>query len=103
MYDAYSLPTYSSAFVAATCSQAVRLIPWLFAAWSMRFKSAESNRMLTVVFPASGSAAGAVADRGNPAPEMKAAAFCSGLAGFTAWGILIGIVYLLCIHRIYNG
>ena len=81
---------------AATCSQAVRLIPCPFVARSMRFKSAASNRILTVVFPASCSAIGGGAMRDAPAPEMKAAAFSSELAGFTAWSSLIVIVHLNC-------
>jgi hypothetical protein len=72
-------PPYSRILDAATCSQAVWLIPRLFAAWSMRLRGAASDRMLTVVFPASCSATGAIADFATPAREVKAAAFCSGI------------------------
>jgi len=89
----------SSAFDAATCSQAVRLMPCRLAAASMRASKAVSKRMLTTVFSVSCAGTGGVF---KVPPAMKASAFRSS-AGFTMWGILIVIAYLLSVQRVYDG
>ena len=50
----------------------------------MRFKSATSNRMLTVVYRRRDSARTAPFARDNPAPDFNASAFRSEVSDFTA-------------------